>query len=325
MVAVLNIGRDQPRHAMQTPFKKRPQGPLSNIQEAPTTSHISPNNRIHDLFNLYRKYFSDTEISQAYQVLDKILGKMMLATGKLPFSNQFEQAEVGFQELKKHFTIIENGSLANNSIMQNLLSGVLDCDSSSFVMMTLADELHWKNVFPIAVGKHLFLSINGRYLDFGKEKDYAYYFDRFPLSPGNITSQLEPLKDKSLQGEYYYNVAAAIAERPGLSSEALILLEKARSYTPQLAIIPYTMARIHHLLLSNPRRAVLLYKKTLQITPYFSNAWFQLGEAYESSGENSLAIDAFRQAKSRLGLAFSSYSLIDCEKKLALLIKKSDH
>lgn len=96
----------------------------------------------------------------------------------------------------------------------------------------------------------------------------------------------------------FYSVRAAVA-RYGAEGTTQRRLELATRLEPGNPVYWYTLARFHEYNLENPSSdlAKQLYEKAISLDPLYTDAWMDLGTAYELEGEDDEARRAFREAK----------------------------
>ena len=96
----------------------------------------------------------------------------------------------------------------------------------------------------------------------------------------------------------FYSVRAAVA-RYGAEGTSQKRLELATRWEPGNPTYWYLLARFHQYDMENPNpdSAERLYEKAISLDPLYTDAWMDLGTAYELEGKDSEARRAFQEAK----------------------------
>lgn len=152
---------------------------------------LSPNNIIHQVILVESEMFSPEQMASAYKILGQIVAKT-----KQKLRDEMSPNE----KLSLVYKIIGEEGLKykgqeNQLFVSCLLAGNLDCDSSSFIALTVARELNWP-VTLIQVSDHVFVrwqeadrEIN---IDQGVILPNDYYLREFDVS------ELKPLNQNGI-------------------------------------------------------------------------------------------------------------------------------
>ena len=140
---------------------------------------LSPHNIIHQILFIESEMFSPEENQRAYQILNEILA----AVKERPIEMMTPEAKLKlvYAVLKeKGFKLLEQEE--DTLFISNLLEGELDCDTSSFVVLAVAQELGWP-VKIVSVPRHAFVRWEGEdiklNIDYGNLRADNYYHKRY--------------------------------------------------------------------------------------------------------------------------------------------------
>ena len=225
---------------------------------------FSPDNPIHDLLQIESEMVSPHLVKAAYQKVKQILNiiKQLRVPPKINPESKLKavydaMAAVGIV-LKK-----QNNNLFTHNINEG--SGVLDCDTTGFVVLAIAHELAWP-VYLVAAPGHIFVRWDdGKYkinMDRGK-----VYSDQFYKIFGNISS-------KSIENRVYLK---------NLNSDEVL-----SHYLTNRGNAKYMLGYL--------RGAIADYTEAIKLDPNFSEAYNNRGSAKAELSNLKSAIADYTEA-----------------------------
>ncbi|MCX5751813.1 MAG: tetratricopeptide repeat protein [Candidatus Saganbacteria bacterium] len=137
---------------------------------------FSAGNIIHKIIEIESPLFKPEEVSKAYKILDGVLAEVKARVTE--GMSEKEKLLLVYQVLAEKKYILRDQD--DISFISNLLRGELDCDTSSFVALAVAQELDIPAQLVI-LPEHVFIRLaDGTNIDAGKTHPDKFYFDNFP-------------------------------------------------------------------------------------------------------------------------------------------------
>ncbi|MFC1477967.1 tetratricopeptide repeat protein [Candidatus Margulisiibacteriota bacterium] len=260
-----------------------------------TMGKLSRHNRIHELFYVFNKKYTDPVLQNAYRKLDDLINDIRIKLAANSSIPRFEQLFIAYRVIESKYEIIENGIITSESFIKNLIDGNLDCNTVSFVLLALADELGWQDLTLINISQHAFIYFEGRYFDFGRETFFEEYRLYNPLPSGPEDQVLVPLDAKGLLSYFYFCLGSVNLYDFNDPDQAIRELSKAKTLNPNDYDIAYVMGLIYHHEKYSPLMAISYYKEALALNPAHHNIWYSLGLAYDYDKQWRKAIACYRK------------------------------
>ncbi len=145
---------------------------------------LKSSNIIHDLLNIEAEMVKPEETKLAYEKLTKLINtiKKELSLEKNKGLSLTHQALLALNLIwQSGFKKVDS---ADNIFTKNLVNGVIDFNSSTNILLAVADELGWDRnklgIYP----NHLFLAVGAKNIDFNKA-----YFDNLKIEPDSIKGE----------------------------------------------------------------------------------------------------------------------------------------
>lgn len=196
---------------------------------------FSPDNPIHDLLFIESELYSYDKITNAYQFVTDIMDKMRLA---------MSQGDIGpLAKLKLVYDLIDRAGIKlrpqdDESFISNIMRKVLDCDTSSFVVYSVAHEFGWP-VYLVRTPSHVFIRWDDgkdiRFnIDYGKINNDGHYVLEFGISNTAISSGIY-LKNQDYNevlADYYGN-RGLVMEEEGYHVRAITDYNKSLELNPK--------------------------------------------------------------------------------------------
>ncbi|MDD4179813.1 MAG: tetratricopeptide repeat protein, partial [Candidatus Margulisbacteria bacterium] len=168
-----------------------------NIKSIGSQKDFSPNNIIHQVLSIESEMHSEADIKRAYEILGAVLTQV-----KQEINNDLtdqEKVQLVYAILRRQAFTFEAQS--EPLFTNNLLRRSVDCDSSSLIVLAIAQELDWP-VSLVYVPLHVFVRWQGHYyasftwrqntssfnVDYGNINSDEYYRQEFSWD-GSILDQ----------------------------------------------------------------------------------------------------------------------------------------
>jgi tetratricopeptide (TPR) repeat protein len=175
--------------------------------------NISDNNIINHLLLIESQMYKKEAVQKAYEKINLIIATMKekLINTKKPEA----LLKSAYQTLQDDFSIrIEDPNDA--LFINNLLRGILDCDTSTFLFLAIAHECNWP-LFAVSAPQHVFMRWDDGKTTFNFDHGYIlsnkYYQTWLNIDENSIKDgvYLKKLSESEITGQLYFN--RGIAER----------------------------------------------------------------------------------------------------------------
>ncbi len=179
----------------------------------------------------------------------------------------------------------------------------LDCDTSSFTVLTAAHEMIRRGIISepvelIVIPGHAWLRVGGVNLDFGHVHPNSFYADKFSL-PESYIASIPALSPLSLA---WSNVGDLIAEQAKTKTDrrrALSAYDRALRINPHNIIALQGRGRVL-LKLDKSEEALRSQERALALCPDYALALFERGRCLMARGQPAEALKCFEQSLRRL-------------------------
>ncbi|MBI5300426.1 MAG: tetratricopeptide repeat protein [Deltaproteobacteria bacterium] len=294
---------------------------------------LSVDNRIHQLMYWLSDLHSDALMQSAYLFIADRVADANKTLGPQHHLPPEQESPIYYQLIKGAGIVFE--SQKDPSLITNIASRQLDCDTSSFVAMAMGDE-RGVTLQAVKAPEHLFLrgkrEDGGEFnVDFGDlTSNEEYLRPPYNVTPEQIQNEvyLQTLDDKQLENEFLImrgivlgelnrnkealaaydraiaidpNFASAHSNRGNALSELGRNKEALAAYDRAIAIDPnFTLAHSNRGVvlreLNRNKEALATYDRAIAIDPNFAFAHFNRGNALSGLGRNKEALDAYDRA-----------------------------
>ena len=234
----------------------------------PNVAQLSRDNRFRHLFLMEAEVYPKEKIEEAYQILVKLIGEIKHSLEEAERNSLgplrlVDKVKLAYSEMNKTF---EFSDQENPLFSENLCVHSLDCDTSSFVILALADELkasdpQWANIGLVVVPGHTVLCVEGTYIDFG-----------FPYKQAETI--MTPLYGDAIHEIFYFNIGLAKRWKRDYAG-ALTAYQKALEINPMNEATWNNLGYIHYRL-KDYQKAITAYTLSLEINPTYRKAQINL-------------------------------------------------
>lgn len=305
---------------------------ILNGTDALSIKQLKSGNRINKLLRMELKLpeFTEVDVNNATKKLLKLINKIVLELSlnrnkKLPI---LEKIQLAYEVIAKQGYIFLTQE--NSTFVNNMLNNKLDCDTSSFILMTLADELKdtdkvWADLALIKIPKHVFVEINGQYIDFGRVTDKQFYLENYEMM--EEFDDYTPIRGNDVFFLFYDNRGTAYLESGkyelaskdfdvslSIKADGCFALAKQAFAYLKLGKFDAAIDNTNKILDINPSYyyakfyrgiayasikyydfAISNYSEVIDKDPEFEDAYYFRGIAYYESGFYDFAIEDFSE------------------------------
>ncbi|MFC1478069.1 ankyrin repeat domain-containing protein [Candidatus Margulisiibacteriota bacterium] len=222
--AGFNIGNEDYETAL-TYAAKRGYTEIVNLLKS-AGYKLKKDNIIYKCFELGEEIFSEKELEEAYDKFTKLINDIKKELKK-PFNKNLsitKKIQKAYSVIRKDFPYPKKNE---TFFVQDLLKNQLDCDTSSFVIMALADEMGWDDVGIINLPRHVFIRYQNVNIDFGNIHSDQYYINKYP-----IAKLPAPVFGENVKSCFYFN-RGLFKQKKGDYSGVIKDLDEAIRFNPK--------------------------------------------------------------------------------------------
>ena len=216
----------------------------NNIPYFCWSSVLSPDNPIHELIYLESKLRPASEVQDAYQ----LLGRVLADTNRLLEEKEQEGELSPFWKMMQVYLALDQyvdfesrfSLLGSALFLGDIASGVLDCNTGTYVLLAIAYEKGWP-VCSVYAPEHEFARWddgNGNRVNFEMRDGNAFtdesYIQKFNISCTSVESgvYMSNLTPAQMRSEFIYYIGAELFERERYN-EALPYIDRAIELDPR--------------------------------------------------------------------------------------------
>jgi len=217
--------------------------PININKENLSLTGLHKDNPILKLFEIEKEYIDIHEMNlfvSSYNYFTSIVNQCKKILSKEPFLSKTitQKVQILVKAIENNFQITEENSLL---IIHDLANNTIGSDKLAFLIVAILFELNIKNIYVVNLPNHTIIHVDENHIDRGEIKADSYYIKKYKLPIKQIDNLLIPVGFDLLDANFYFNMGKYM-------------------YYKQ-----------------NPEFAVANFKKTIEINPYFSEAWYYMG------------------------------------------------
>lgn len=274
---------------------------------------LSAANRIHQLFYLMSDIHSDTQIQSTYAFIANLVAKTNKRIEQVELPDK-EECQLYYsrklsaqKESKVYYEVIKGaGILFKDQKSPSLITNIkkenrkLDCDTLSFVVMAIGDEMGFK-LNPVRAPYHVFLRGKDEHgknfnVDQGEIKSDEHYRKRFKISADSIAKgvYLRTLDDIGVRIEFLEN-RGEILLRQRKYKDALAAFRKVIKIDPNNYVAHFNIGIISGKQ-GKYKEAMDAYDKVIAVNPKLAAAHNNRGLELERLGRYRQALKSLQKA-----------------------------
>ena len=171
---------------------------------------LRPTNKIHELFYLESAFFPPEQVKAAYNKLSNLISAIKFEISKPENANLKDvgKIQLAYKVMKEKGYSFDKPQGEKQAFIENLNTKELDCDTSAFVAITLADEVGI-NVDLISVSNnlaHVYLNIKDVILDYGEIITKEQISKEYKILPDDMSKIFKPIKGNEISYLFYNNI-----------------------------------------------------------------------------------------------------------------------
>ena len=260
---------------------------------------LSVDNRIHQLMYWFSDLHSDALMQSAYLfIADRVADANKTLGPQHHLSPEKEASAYYYFMIGAGITFKFQDDA---SLITNIASKQLDCDTSSFVAMAMGDE-RGVALQAVRAPQHIFLrgrrEEGGEFnVDFGNlTSDERYSRPPFNVTPEQIRNKiyLQTMDDQQLESQFLL-VRGGVLYKLGRYQEVLAAYDRAIAIVPNDAIAHYNRGFFLEKL-GRDKEALDAYDQAIVIDPKYAFAHYNRGVVLDKLGRHEEALDAYDQA-----------------------------
>ncbi len=257
-------------------------------------AEISSDNIINHLLFLESQLCKKEDIQNTYRILNEVVAQAKQKAGKIE-SPEWKLKGV-LVMLHDDFNI--NFQVSDKGFTDDLLKGIMDCNTVSFLFLAIAHELKWP-LYAVKAPQHVFLRWDdGSYrlnFDIGRIYTDKYYQEQLKIDDSVVKNgtYLKNLSQRETKGLFYYNRGNTKCEGKdyGGANEDYL---KAIEFYPKLPEAYNNIGIIKSDLRDN-NKAIEYFSKALALYPKFGAAYMNRGISKNKIGDYKGAIEDFSE------------------------------
>ncbi len=249
---------------------------------------------VQKLFELEASEFPSAKVAVARELLDELLCdiKKELARPENKDLPAVEKIKLAYEVMGKHYEL--KGQANDPSFVGNLCRGVLDCDTSAFVILALSEEMGWNIALRHAPG-HVFVRYEdpgtgaGTNFDMGNIFSAEYYEYEFDVPKEQQDLVMPPLRGEQIEALFYLNRANMKYEK-GDTAGALADVAHASLLSPNDPALWALMGQVQYAQ-GEYSAAEISFRKALALNTTNASVAFNLSATYIMLGDHDRAIE----------------------------------
>lgn len=256
---------------------------------------LSVRNRIHQLLYLESDLQPEAMVEGAYHFLGILIDRVKGSLSEK--QDGADQVLLAYEALKKLSVRFKEQDEV--SFVKNIAFTEMDCDSSSFAVMSVGDELVWP-LFAMTLPSHLFVRWEGRgvsfNMDYGIQRSINDYASDPRLDPAAVRDRvyLKPLDDVELEAQFLFNRGVELMSR-GKFQESLDAFDRAVQLMPNFAKAYHYRGAVL-IRLGRSQEALVSLETAIRWDRRLPEAHFNRGIALEHLSRVPEALEAYEQA-----------------------------
>jgi tetratricopeptide (TPR) repeat protein len=221
---------------------------LPKTAALPKINNLSKDNIINILFDLEQNFLPKEKITSAKKILNKLVQEICNEFHEPYYASLStkELIELSYSLIWQQYKKAPTTLPINGLFSRNLIDGILDCDSSSFIIIAIAYEMGWNDIqlrhFPSSPS-HVVVSFKGTIFDYGNTYKEIHYA-KGNLKDAELSKVAPPLSLEQIPGIFYNNAGIYYARR-GNYKKAIEHFKKAVKIIPEYSVVKTQLAIIN--------------------------------------------------------------------------------
>lgn len=258
---------------------------------------LSIDNPIIELLQMESQVAAKGDVRKAYEIVAKIANNIRNDSA-LNSAKPEEKLLAVYRQIRSHG--IAFGKQVGSRFSSSIAGGLLDCDTSSFVVIAVAHEMGWP-VWLVDLPGHVFVrwddGIGTRFnMDFGRTLEDSYYIEEYGVVPKALSDEIymKKLDLNEMRSRFFSNMGNAKSHL-GRHEEAIKDYDESISLDPKNAHA-YLNRAVSKGELGRYEEEIEDCNEVIRLDPGNAIAFFNRGNAKSSMGRNEEAIKDYDES-----------------------------